>query len=76
VFGARGTGKTRLLHSLFPAPAAVLWIDLLNEGERLQFLRVPPELRSRLNARKRAHIHHANPTRPKTAHGADPLIPT
>jgi len=50
LFGARGTGKTRLLQSLFPDPASVLWIDLLREGETLQFLRAPNELRSRLDA--------------------------
>jgi predicted AAA+ superfamily ATPase len=50
LFGARGTGKTRLLQSLFPDHESVLWIDLLREGEVLQFIRSPNELRSRLDA--------------------------
>jgi predicted AAA+ superfamily ATPase len=49
LFGARGTGKTKLLHSLFPDQESVLWIDLLREGEALQFLKSPNELRSRLD---------------------------
>jgi predicted AAA+ superfamily ATPase len=50
LFGARGTGKTKLLQSLFPDHESVLWVDLLREGEVLQFLRSPNELRSRLDA--------------------------
>jgi len=49
LFGARGTGKTRLLQSLFPNQESVLWIDLLRQGEVLQFLKSANELRSRLD---------------------------
>lgn len=49
LFGARGTGKTRLLRSLFSDHESVLWIDLLREGEVLQFIRSANELRSRLD---------------------------
>jgi predicted AAA+ superfamily ATPase len=49
LFGARGTGKTHLLQSLFPSLESVLWIDLLRQGEVLQFLRSPNELRARLD---------------------------
>ncbi|MFO0417536.1 MAG: AAA family ATPase, partial [Pseudomonadota bacterium] len=53
LFGARGTGKTKLLQSLFPSHESVLWIDLLREGEVLQFLRSASELRSRLDGLQR-----------------------
>lgn len=49
LFGARGTGKIRLLQSIFPNQESVLWIDLLRQGEVLQFLRSVNELRSRLD---------------------------
>jgi predicted AAA+ superfamily ATPase len=49
LFGARGTGKTRLIQSLLKNHESVLWIDLLREGEVLQFLRSASELRSRLD---------------------------
>jgi predicted AAA+ superfamily ATPase len=49
LFGARGTGKTRLLQSLFKNHESVLWIDLLRQGEVLQLLRSANELRPRLD---------------------------
>lgn len=51
LFGARGTGKTQLLSTLFPDREEVLWIDLLKEGEVLQFVRAPGELRARVEGR-------------------------
>ena len=55
LFGARGTGKTTLLHQIFPSEE-VLWIDLLQLEEQDTFSRTPLELERRLRARK-------NPTR-------------
>lgn len=47
LFGARGTGKTKLLQALF-ADKNVLWIDLLGEKESYQFAKNPSELTDRL----------------------------
>lgn len=49
MFGARGTGKTKLLEALFEGRQP-LWIDLLRRGEQLSFVRKPGELGDRLNA--------------------------
>lgn len=49
LFGARGTGKTKLLNSVFTDRKSILWIDLLREGEVLQLLRSPNELLTRLD---------------------------
>lgn len=49
LFVARGTGKTHLLQSLFKNHKSVLWIDLLPQGEVLQFLRSANELGARLD---------------------------
>jgi predicted AAA+ superfamily ATPase len=51
LFGARSTGKTKLLETLF-AGDRVLWIDLLKRGEALTFSRNPRELEERLDARR------------------------
>jgi predicted AAA+ superfamily ATPase len=49
LFGARGTGKTKLLEMFFDG-VRVLWIDLLKRGETLSFSRNPAELEQRLDA--------------------------
>jgi len=51
LFGARGTGKTQLLSTLFPDREKVLWIDLLKQGEFLAFTRSASELRARIDGR-------------------------
>lgn len=53
LFGARGTGKTRFLNSIF-SPSQCLWIDLLKEGELLAFSKNPNELTERLKALPKA----------------------
>ncbi len=50
LFGARETGKTRLLKDALRGEKGVLWIDFLREGEALTFLQRPSELRTRLDA--------------------------
>jgi len=50
LFGARGTGKTTLLHQLF-ARNRTLWIDLLDLEEQDLFSRSPQELERRVRAR-------------------------
>jgi predicted AAA+ superfamily ATPase len=47
LFGARGTGKTTLLHQLF-APESSLFIDLLNAAEEDIFARNASELENRV----------------------------
>ncbi|MCU0822092.1 MAG: ATP-binding protein [Spirochaetes bacterium] len=49
LFGARGTGKTTLLHSLFKS-GNELFIDLLDAAEADNFLRNPSELTARVAA--------------------------
>jgi len=48
LFGARGTGKTTLLHSLFPE-GSTLFIDLLDPEEEALFGRTPQELERRIS---------------------------
>jgi len=43
LFGARGTGKTTLLHQLFP-PEKMLFIDLLDLEQETSFVRDPERL--------------------------------
>src|SRR3982751_3506048 len=50
LLGARGTGKTQLLRSVFGSTKGLLWIDLLQEGELLSFVRRPAELRARVES--------------------------
>lgn len=49
VFGARGTGKSTLIHTLFDS-SKVLWIDLLTEEAEDRFGRHPDELTKHLEA--------------------------
>ena len=49
LFGARGTGKTTLLHSLF-SPDATAFIDLLDPEEEASLARDPRELERRIAA--------------------------
>jgi predicted AAA+ superfamily ATPase len=49
LFGARGTGKTSLLQSVFPRTEAV-WIDLLNPKEERRFADDPYLLSQRISA--------------------------
>lgn len=49
LFGARGTGKTKLIQQLLQGRNC-LWVDLLRQGELLAFIRNPNELRERLAA--------------------------
>ncbi|MBL7662271.1 ATP-binding protein [bacterium] len=49
LFGARGTGKTKLLQQLFQ-DQQTLWIDLLQEGALLNFTQNPSQLRHQLAA--------------------------
>jgi uncharacterized protein len=51
LFGARGTGKTKLLESLIGRPGN-LWVDLLQSGELLTFSRNTGELEQRINSFK------------------------
>jgi predicted AAA+ superfamily ATPase len=45
LFGARGTGKTRLLSTLFP-PSEALYIDLLSGADYLRYSTNPDEFKS------------------------------
>ena len=47
LFGARGTGKSTLIHSIFDS-SRVLWIDLLTEESEERFGRHPDELSKHL----------------------------
>lgn len=49
LFGARGTGKSTLLATLFPADRA-LYINLLDPSEEVRFLKNPIELRDVVRA--------------------------
>ena len=49
LFGARGTGKTTFLKSLFP-PETVEYIDLLQADQEEQFVRNPMEFEQRASA--------------------------
>ncbi|MGE4170279.1 MAG: ATP-binding protein [Candidatus Margulisiibacteriota bacterium] len=49
IFGARGTGKTTFLKSLFKGKS-ILWIDLLDPEEEDRFHRTPNELARRVEA--------------------------
>ena len=53
LFGARGTGKTRLIKHLF-ADLDVLYIDLLDSEEEFRFSRQPGLLKQRLAEYKTA----------------------
>ena len=48
LFGARGTGKTTLIHSLF-SREKVLWIDLLTSADEDVYRRNPDELSRQIN---------------------------
>lgn len=51
LFGARGTGKTTLLQTIF-APETVLYINLLDPDEEDRFFRSPNEMLQRMAAAK------------------------
>jgi predicted AAA+ superfamily ATPase len=55
LFGARGTGKTTLLHTLFQSDST-LFIDLLDPEEEYTFAKNPNELERRIRALPRSVV--------------------
>ena len=50
LFGARGTGKSTFLRSLFAGGKNILWLDLLDPEQEDRYSRNPAELTQRLGA--------------------------
>lgn len=48
LFGARGTGKSTLLHEQFSKEGSALWIDLLRDEDEDEYRRFPSRLSERL----------------------------
>lgn len=55
LFGARGTGKSTLLHKNFANPTT-LWIDLLTEADDERYGRHPDELSAKLESKKYSRV--------------------